>query len=58
MQQFTKTIRLRITPEMGQSLKALKRVGINPTKFMRISIQKELDKICPQKGLRYEYILI
>lgn len=57
MRQFTKTVRLPITPEMLGQLKTLKRLSINPTKFMRIAIQKELDKVKTSKGLRYNYVL-
>jgi len=57
MRQFTKTVRLPITPEMQDQLKTLKRLSINPTKFMRIAIQKELDKVDRSKGIRYDYIL-
>lgn len=57
MQQFTKTIRLRVTPEMQNQLKTLKRLNINPTKFMRIAIQKELDKVDFGRGIRYDYVL-
>ena len=57
MRQFTKTVRLPISPEMEQQIKSLKRLSINPTKFMRIAIQKELDKVNHGKGIRYDYVL-
>lgn len=58
MRQFTNTLRLTITPEMFRQIKSLKSMNINTSKFMRISIQKELDRIKRGKGLRYDYVLI
>ena len=57
MRQFTKTVRITITPEMANQLKSIKRLSINPTKFMRIAIQKELDKLSYGNGVRYNYVL-
>ena len=57
MRQFTETVRITITPEMKCQIKYLKKLSINPTKFMRIAIQKELDGIKSGKGVRYNYVL-
>ena len=56
MRQFTKTVRLAISPQMQDQLRTLKRLNINPTKFMRIAIQKELDKVDRRNGMRYDYV--
>lgn len=57
MRQYPNTVRITISDEMQCQLKTLKRLNINPTKFMRIAIQKELDRVKTGKGLRYDYIL-
>ena len=57
MRQYPNTVRITISDEMQCQLKTLKRLNINPTKFMMIAIQKELDRVKTGKGLRYDYIL-